>query len=451
MVELSGIPDNRRLRQQVDHLLSETEIKTDPGAMTRLALLMTPLLILASACGPQEAEEDPRPFMTGAEVLADENFESLAGQRVGLITNHTATVGEAHIADLLHETDRVDLVALYGPEHGIRGEAPAGEHIEDEVDEQTGLPVYSLYGETRRPTPEMLEGVDVLVFDIQDVGPRFYTYISTMGMAMEAAAEHDIRFVVLDRPNPLGGISVEGFIREEEFDSFVGYYPIAITHGLTIGELATMAQAEGMLEGAEDLDLSVVELRNWERTQNWNDLGREWNPPSPNIPNVETAMIYPGTCFFEGTTASEGRGTPEPFLFVGAPWADSELIAQTLNDYDLPGIRFEAAMHIPETIPLVASDPKHEGEEVHGVRHVITDERTLRPVETGIYVLHTFYHHAPEEEREEFLNERWLNLLSGTDRLYNMLVDGASPDEIVNSWTGELASYMQTRQQYLRY
>jgi uncharacterized protein YbbC (DUF1343 family) len=414
------------------------------------------LLFGLAACSANDSQTNAKvadvpELRTGAQVLVATNFDALAGQRVGLITNHTATVGDRHLADLMHESAEVNLVALFGPEHGIRGDAPAGDRIDFSVDEATGLPVHSLYGATLKPTPEMLEGIDVLVFDIQDIGPRFYTYISTMGKGMEAAAEHGLTFVVLDRPNPLGGVLVEGPVREQGFESFVGYYPIPVTHGLTVGELALMIRGEGMLPGLETLDLHVVEMEHWDRSKLWPEFGLPWNPPSPNIPNFETALIYPGACFFEGLTASEGRGTFEPFLVVGSPVVDGAAIAADLNARELPGLRFEAVTFTPESIPNMATRPKHLGTELQGVRHVVTDAAAVRPVEAGIHLVHAFWHNTPESDRSEFFNERWFGRLAGTNRIHEMIRSGSTVEDIVTSWSEELGDFNTLRRQYFLY
>jgi len=412
--------------------------------------LIISLAWLLSAC-QADPKNETGTVKTGAEVLVEQDFGFLKGKNVGIITNHTATAGGRHIADVLHEADEVTVVALFGPEHGIRGDARG--RIEFEVDERTGLPVHSLYGDVRRPTPEMLEGLDVIVFDIQDIGPRFYTYISTMGMAMEAAAEAGISFMVLDRPNPLGGELVEGFVREEGFESFVGYFPVPVTHGLTIGELALMAKEEGMLDGTDDLDLHIVKMENWNRKLLWPDLNLDWSVPSPNIPDFETALVYPGGCFFEGTTISEGRGTMEPFILIGAPWADSAVLAENLNARNLPGLRFEPVTFTPESITFrgMAANPKLLGVELQGVRHVITDAYAVRPVETGVHLLHAFYQQAPDEAKGEFFRKGTLDRLAGTDRLHDMLVAGASPTEIIASWADELHHYDVMRRRYHLY
>lgn len=386
---------------------------------------------------------------TGAERLAAEDFRSLEELRVGLITNHTATVGDRHLADAIHQAAGPKLTALFGPEHGIRGDAPAGASIDNAVDEKTQAPVYSLYGPTKKPTPEMLEEVDILVFDIQDVGARFYTYISTMGYGMQAAAEKGIPFMVLDRPNPLGGNLVEGFLLDEEQKSFVGLYPIPIVHGMTIGELARMIQGEEMIAGVENLDLRVVGMEGWERDMLWTDLGRDWNPPSPNIPDFETALVYPGACFFEGTSASEGRGTYEPFMVVGAPWIDSAKLAADLNAFDLPGLEFESVAFTPVSIENMATRPKYRDEKVHGVRHVIKDAGKVEPVAAGVHLLAAFLAQAPEGEK--FLREARLARLAGSEQLAQLLREGESPRAIAASWEQAADAFKERREPYLLY
>lgn len=402
---------------------------------------------------------------TGAEQLIEDNFEFLAGKNVGLITNHTATVGDRHLADILHEAEQVNLVTLFGPEHGIRGDKPAGARISFEKDEATGLPVHSLYGEIHKPTRDMLDGVEVLVFDIQDVGARFYTYLTTMAMGMEAAAEQGITFLVLDRPNPLGGKLIDGFVREPSFESFVGYFPVPVVYGLTVGELAIMLKEEEMIPGVSDLELHVSKLENWNRSQQWPELGLEWSSPSPNIPNFDTALVYPGACFFEGISASEGRGTHQPFIQLGAPWVDGEAIATDLNNRNIPGLEFVKVSFTPEDIPDMAMNPKHRGIKIQGIRYNITDRARVRPVEAGIHVLHAFYTHASVEERVDFFNEAQAGResriggprksaiirLAGTDQLQKMIENGASAEEIIDYWQNDLENYNQIRRKYFLY
>ena len=414
------------------------------------------LLIIACASDTPEAlpiEEPPAPvFLTGAEVLQQANLEQLQGKKVGLIVNHTAMVGDKHIIDVVHEAPNVELVALFGPEHGIRGNEDAGAQVKDGVDQGTGIPIYSLYqGDTRKPAPESLEGIDVLVFDIQDIGARFYTYISTLGLTMQAAAEQGIAFMVLDRPNPLGGDYVSGYVLEEANTSFVGQYPIPVAHGMTVGELARLVKGEAFLEGLEDLDLSVIEMQGWTRNTKWHELGRSWIPPSPNIPDVYTAFVYAGTCFFEAVQASEGRGTRMPFLQVGAPWGNADGLANQLTVIGLEGVAFEPASFTPVSIEGMSGNPRFKDQAVEGVMVNVTDFHAFRPVETGIHILHTFYTATPVDARPEFINERWLRLLAGTDRLQASLESGEGPQEIIASWGDELDAFKELRKGYLLY
>ncbi len=284
---------------------------------------------------------------------------------MGLITNHTGAnrAGTSGI-DLLHRSPALELVALFGPEHGLRGTAAPGEKVASGRDERTGLPIHSLYGETQKPTPRMLEGVEALVFDIQDVGARQYTYVYTMALGMQAAKEKGIPFVVLDRPNPIGGTAVEGNLLDPKFASFVGMYSIPVRHGMTVGELARLFNREFGI-GA---DLTVVRAEGWRRDAWWDETSLPWINPSPNIRRLEAAIHYPGTVFFEGTNLSEGRGTQLPFEHTGAPWLDAEAVAAEMNALRLPGVRFEAVRFAVE--PTAAKFP---GQTLPGVRLVLTD------------------------------------------------------------------------------
>ena len=427
----------------------------------RLTLLLS-LFILLAACGtsppsqpaaasPNAPAHDTARVRVGAEVLLRDGLEPLRGKRVGLVVNHTARVDTAHLIDVLHRAEDVTVAALFGPEHGLRGTADAGEEVADGRDERTGAPVYSLYGDTRKPTPAMLEGLDVLVFDIQDVGARFYTYISTMGLAMQAAAEAGLPFVVLDRPNPLGGDYVSGFVLEPPFRSFVGQYPIPVAHGLTVGELARMIQGEQMLPGLRDLTLEVVPMEGWRRAERWPATGLPWPAPSPNLPDVASTLTYPGACFFEATSASEGRGTRHPFVLLGAPWADGAALADTLNARALPGVRFEAAAFTPEPILGMAAHPKLEGEAVQGVRYVLTDADVFRPVEAGLHVLHAFYAQAQRRDEAFLTRPNWLDKLAGTQRLGAMLRAGRRPAAIIAAYQDEAEAFQARRAPYLLY
>lgn len=405
------------------------------------------LLLMLLAAVTAYAQDRVR---TGADVLAGSSFDHLAGKTVGLIVNHTALVDGEHLINLMHAAPNVTVGAIFGPEHGLRGTAEDGEAVADGVDRLTGAPVFSLYGSARKPTPAMLEGLDVLVFDIQDVGARFYTYISTMGLAMQAAAEVGLPFVVLDRPNPLSGAYASGFILEPEQRSFVGQFEIPIAHGLTIGELATMIKGENLLPELENLVLEVIPMEGWKRDMQWPDTGRPWVPASPNIPHFETALAYPGTCFFEATSASEGRGTPQPFLQVGTTAVDGNRIAALLNEKSLPGVRFEGVEFTPGELPGMESAPKLNGEKIIGLGITVADHKSYLPVEVGIHILHAYYHAAPSAE--DFLTRpQWLARLSGTPKLLEMLRSSTTPEAIIASWQEEVAAFVQRSQPYHLY
>ena len=428
--------------------------------MTAPAALLLAALAACTASPPRPAplaapSARAPVVQTGAQRLVAERFRALDGMRVGLVTNHTARVdtadgGPAHLIDRMHAAPNVVVGALFGPEHGIRGDAEAGAGVTGGRDATTGAPVYSLYGASKKPSPRQMRGLDALVFDMQDVGARFYTYISTMGYAMQAAAEAGIPFVVLDRPNPIGD-RAEGWVLEPAHESFVGLYPIPVTHGLTVGELARMIQGEGWLGGLADLDLRVVEMTGYRRGMPWAETGLGWVPPSPNVPDVETAMVYPGTALFEGTTASEGRGTRVPFTHVGAPWVDADALAADLNRQALPGVRFEPAEFVPVDLPGQATDPKFEGETVRGVRLVVTDPGAFRPVATGVYVVEAVYRQAPRGAHRRYLTRDWLAKLAGTDALRRGILDGLAPEAIVASWEREAAAFAERAEPYRIY
>ena len=411
--------------------------------LMRTSVLFVILLIVQGAYSQDVV------LRTGAEILTESKFDRLSGQTVGLIVNHTARVGEDHLINLVHAAPDVMLGAIFGPEHGLRGTAEDGEAVKDGIDQPTGAPVYSLYGKNRRPTPEMLSGLDLLIFDIQDVGARFYTFISTMGLAMQSAAEAGIPFMVLDRPNPLSGTYVSGFILEPDQQSFVGQFSIPIAHGLTVAELATMIKGEALLPGLDSLELSIVAMEGWDRTMQWPDTGRTWTPTSPNIPQFANALVYPGTCFFEATSGSEGRGTLHPFLQVGALGVDGNLIAVGLNKKSLPGVYFERVEFTPQPLRSMDSEPKLNGQTIQGVGIKITDRRIYQPVEIGIHILHAYYH-ATAMSSDFLSRPEWLKKLSGTSKLAEMLAT-MPPEDIIASWEEDVTQFIQRSENYYLY
>lgn len=358
---------------------------------------------------------------TGAEVLLEERIGMLAGQRVGLITNHTGRLhnGRSLAQELVARGIRLE--ALFAPEHGFRGVAEAGEHLDDGSDSLTAVPVFSLYGATRKPTPAMLERIDILLYDIQDVGARFYTYISTMGLALEAASEAGITFVVLDRPNPLGGLRVEGPVMEDSLRSFVGQYPIPVVYGLTCGELAQMILGEQWMNAGPGTKLTVIPMKQWNRSMLWDETGLSWIAPSPNMPDPGTALIYPATCFIEATALSEGRGTSFPFEVIGAPFIDQDLLADRLRSANLPGLQVDPVRFTP-------ASSKYTGKPCGGVRLTVSSDQVFQPVATGIQILvrlRDTYH------GKIGLNERILKRLLGASTPVEMLLGHAASEEII--------------------
>lgn len=378
----------------------------------------------------------------GVDVLMARDLGPLRGKRVGLITNHTGIDAEGRSTiDLIHDHPAAELVALFGPEHGIRGEADAGVKVESGVDTKTGVPIHSLYGKIRKPTPEMLEGIDVLVFDIQDVGARYYTYVWTMALAMQAAAENGVEFVVLDRPNPIGGALVQGNVLEPEHATFVGLYPVPMRHGLTVGEMARYLNAEHGI-GAK---LEVVPALGWRRDLWYDETGLPWVKPSPNMPTVESATHYPGTCLYEGVNLSVGRGTPMAFQQFGAPWLDHEALVRRLEAYGFPGVRFEAVTFTPES----PGDRKYGGELVRGVRLHTTDRAVYDPTEVAVAALVEI--RAMHPDRFEISGVSHFDRLAGTTRVREMLLAGASAQEITASWDAEAAAFREKARGFLLY
>lgn len=380
----------------------------------------------------------PENALNGIDVLVRDNFAPLKGRRVGLITNHTGRdrTGQSTI-DLLFNAPEVKLVALFSPEHGIRGALDQA-RIDNSVDDKTKLPVYSLYGATRQPTPEMLKangGIDTLVFDIQDVGARFYTYISTMGLALEAAAKNNVRFVVLDRVNPINGMNVEGPVADPDKLSFIAHHPIPIRHGMTVGELAQLFNVERGINA----DLQVVKVEDWRRAQWFDETGLTWVNPSPNMRSLTEATLYPGVCLLEPTNVSVGRGTGTPFEVIGAPWIDGRKLAAALNEAKLPGVRFVPVRFTPDA-------SVHKGVECGGVNIIITDRRSFASVLTGFELAAQLYKLWPKD----FAVDKFNRLLVD-QQIYGAFKTGADAKALQQVWETELDAFRAIRQKYLLY
>ncbi|MFN2746326.1 DUF1343 domain-containing protein [Bacillus sp. z60-18] len=402
--------------------------------------LITGLVVLSTltAAAAYPEKEKKAKVSPGIEVLIEKK-RFLKGKKVGLITNPTGVNAELTSSiDLLYQDRDIELTALFGPEHGVRGDAQAGDEVESYIDEKTGLPVYSLYGDTKKPTPEMLKNVDVLLFDIQDVGTRFYTYIYTMAYAMEAAKENDIPFIVLDRPNPQSGTKVEGPVLDPDYSSFIGRYPIPLIHGMTAGELAKLFNREFDI-GA---DLTVIKMKGWKRKMFFEDTGLPFVLPSPNMPTADTSIVYPGTGLIEGTNVSEGRGTTKPFELIGAPYMKSTELADKLNSLKLPGVVFRAASFTP-------TFSKHQNKLCHGVELYVKNRTAFQPVKTGIAIIKTIHDLYPNDF--EFLPNSHFNRLIGNGWVKTMIEQGASLDDTVAKYEAEQKRFMNVRNKYLLY
>jgi uncharacterized protein YbbC (DUF1343 family) len=372
--------------------------------------------------------------LTGIDVLEAEKFAPLVGKRVGLITNQTGIDrNRQSTIDLLAHAPGVKLVALFSPEHGIRG--TLDERVSSTTDEATGLPIYSLYGETERPTDAMLAGVDALVFDIQDAGVRFYTYITTMGYAMEAAAAHHIAFYVLDRPDPLGGERIEGPMLDRDRTNFVGYFPMPVRMAMTLGEMAKMFNV-GKKIGC---DLHVIRMQNWRRQMYFSDTGLPWVNPSPNLRSPEAGILYPGLEILQAGGVSVGRGTMRPFELLGAPWIHGEELAAYLNSRGIPGVQFEPETFMPD------SDP-YKGELCQGIKIVVTDRNALAPMRMGLEIALAFGKLYPGK----FETAKTIFLL-GNAATVKQLAGGGDPALIVASWKKDIEGFRAIRAKYLVY
>ena len=390
-----------------------------------ILLLLMPLLA--------NAGQDP--VLTGIDVLQRDGFSQLAGSSVGLITNHTGVAADGQSSiQLLHNADNVNLSRIFSPEHSLSGLLDV-EAIENSRETRTGIPVVSLYGDVRRPSAAMLAGIDTLVFDIQDIGTRFYTYISTMGHAMTAAADHGVRFVVLDRPNPINGIDVAGPVLDDGLQSFVGFHTIAVRHGMTVGEIALLLKAELEL----DLDLRIIKMSGWHREQFFDDTGLTWINPSPNMRSLKAAILYPGIGLLETTNLSVGRGTDTPFEHIGAPWLDGALLAENLTELNLPGVSFDAVTFTPDA-------SKFSGQECSGIRFTITDRKVFEPLTTGIAIAAQLRLDYPDT----WDVDAYLRLL-GSAAALEALKSGQMPDEIIDVYTPGLEAFLDRRAEFLLY
>ncbi|MFF4253295.1 exo-beta-N-acetylmuramidase NamZ domain-containing protein [Streptomyces sp. NPDC001663] len=409
--------------------------------LSRRALLAATTAAASLTAAPPASAAAPRKKLrTGFERLSAEGYALLDAQRVGIVTNPTGVTRDVHhIVDVMHADDRVNLKAVFGPEHGFRGTAQAGGSEGRYDDPATGLPVYDTYLKSGRPLADIFttSGVDTVVFDIQDVGARFYTYIWTLYDCMEAAQLAGKRFVVLDRPNPVTGREAQGPVLHKEFATFVGRQPISQAHGMTVAELARLFNGEYL---ATPVPLETVLMTGWKRSEFYDAHGLPWVPPSPNMPTPDTALVYSGTCMFEGTNLSEGRGTTRPFELLGADGIDGKWAAAA-NELGLPGVHFREAYFAP-------TFSKFQGKTIGGVQIHVHDRAAYDPVRTGIALLVTA---RKVWSGFAWRSDNWIDKLTGSTRVRTAIDAGASTDEVVAGWREELAVFRRIRKEYLLY
>lgn len=424
---------------------------------------------------PISSNNNNAPVKTGLDVLVENQLDKLHGKKIALVTNHSGIDknGISNIVQLYtkntvkletiftperavnqqgisngtetQKQNHTQIEKIFTPEHGFTGNIPAGEHVDYDSILSELPPVISLYGKTRKPSQEMLSNIDIIIYDIQDVGARFYTYISTLGLVMEAAGEANIPVIVLDRPNPIGG-NIDGPTLNENYKSFIGKYPIPIQYGMTIGELAKMIVGEKMINPVPEL--SVIPMENYSRNSFYNETNLPWTNPSPNIPDLEAAIIYPGFCLFEATNVSEGRGTYSPFKLIGAPWIDADSLTNLLNKQNLPGVNFKPIKFTPVSIETMSKYPKFENQNCNGIEITITNRDNYKSILAGVtalWAINKLYQDSLVI-RKDSMGRIW-----GSDNLYMQLQEGKTSSEIINSYQTELEQFIQIREKYLIY
>lgn len=386
----------------------------------------------------------------GIDNLFENQFDLIAGKNIGVICNHTAvTSAGEHLVDKLLKSENVNLAAIFSPEHGFTGNIEGGKIIESGLYRDKGIKLFSLYGKINKPTPEMLKDIDVMIYDIQDIGARFYTYISTLGLCMESAVENGKKIIILDRINPISGSIVEGPILKDGFKSFVGKYSISIRYGLTAGELANMINGEGWLESGLKADLKVIKVLNWKRDAFFSNYDTDWIKPSPNIPDFQSSLTYPGLCLLEGTNISEGRGTYKPFKLIGAPWIDADLLLKEMNSFNLPGVMFSTVEFIPNPIEGMALNPKYAGERCYGIEFIVTNPEVYQSIYTGTLLIYAIKKLFPDKFK--WRKSLYIDKLWGDDSFRKMIDDNKKPFEIADYYENDLNEFMKKRQKYLIY
>ncbi len=386
---------------------------------------------------------------SGLDVLEMNQFDILKDKQVGVVTNHTGVNRRGiHLIDLLTDNG-VKVSKIFTPEHGFLGNKDAGELVENSREEQTGAQIISLYGKHKIPTEEDMQNIDVLVFDIQDIGSRYYTYISTMTNCLWASAEYNIPFVVLDRPNPVGGNKISGPILNMNFSSFVGMHPIPVRHALTVGELAVMINKNNWHHDSKQTDLTIVQCYNWKRENNFIDNANDWTPPSPNIPNFETALTYVGTCLLEGTNISEGRGTESPFLTFGAPYIQTQDLTDIIQEFSGNGYSIESKTFTPVSIPGKSMYPKYKDKLCNGFEIKIKNPHIFEPFKLGVKIITIIHKRYPNEF--EFLSTHFIDKLLGNDEFRNTIEKNGEVEKLIKNWYSQSKEFEEFRKPYLLY
>jgi len=451
----------------MSEIKNEKLIIRTPKSIAIIFILASTIITFTPSCSNKNdfvLSSKQKNVKPGIEVFLESHLDLVKGKRVGLITNPTGVASNLEsIIDLFYNNQEINLVALYGPEHGVRGNAQAGEYVSFYIDDKYNIPVFSLYGQSRKPKtgmlknideymrsfdtieagkiPEasMVESLDVLIFDIQDVGTRIYTYLATMAYCMQASAENGVDFIVLDRPNPINGEDLEGPLLEyPEYSSFVGLYPIPVRHGMTAGELAELFN-EKFLE--KKANLTVIPMQGWEREMWYDETSLPWVIPSPNMPTLDTATAYPGQVFLEGTNISEGRGTTKPFEIFGAPWIDGYELVKKLNELNLEGIKFREAWFSP-------TFSKYKGELCGGAQIHVIDRNQYRPFESSLYIIKTVMKMYPSHFK---FHTEYFDKIMGTSKVRQALEKWIDVKDIIKSYKGELDNFLVLRKPYLLY
>ncbi|MCH8326522.1 MAG: DUF1343 domain-containing protein [Bacteroidetes bacterium] len=412
---------------------------------TSLTLIIFLCAVVSLQC---QTKKGNNKLITGADRLISDYSNLLINKKIGVVFNQTSRLSNGtQLLDTL--SNLYNVVAVFSPEHGFRGNIEAGKKYFDNKSDSSKIKFYSLYGSVKKPTKEMLKGIDILIYDLQDIGVRYYTYISTLFYVLEAAAENNITIIILDRPNPLNGSKIEGPILNKKFESFIGIAPIAVRYAMTTGELAKYFIGEGLNKNSSHLNLKIIKLKSWDRSKYFNYYyGNNWQKTSPNIPDLNTAIVYAGTCLIEGTNISEGRGTLHPFLQIGAPFINSNKLIKEIEELNIGGVEFEPIKFTPKSIPGISMFPKYKDEECEGVKIILTNREKFNSVEFGIKLVYAINKLYPKLLK---FRDNHFNRLIGNNTTIKKIKAGIKPGEIIQSWKKELNDFIKIRTKYLIY